>query len=159
MPEPESLGSIIARGKVPGPKKRKHRLELLAVNWEHIVGDRMAAHSAPTRLTRGTLTVAADSPAWAAELSMATQSLLVRIRAIMGDDIVKKVRVQSRAKGSAAEAAAARGEGTGRPEKNVEIGGRIGDDLGALEDEEVRAALERLVRASKSSRYGDRDSE
>lgn len=156
MPEPESLGSIIARGKVPGPKKKKHRLDLLAVNWEHIVGERMAAHSAPTRLIRGTLTVAADSPAWAAELSMATQSLLVRIRAIMGDDIVKKVRVQSREKGSAA------GDGRVAPamaEKEAEIGGRIGDDIGALEDEDIRVALERLVRASKSSKQSDRDSE
>jgi hypothetical protein len=153
LPEPESLGSIIARGKVPGPKKKKHRLDLLAVNWEHIVGERMAAHSAPTRLIRGTLTVAADSPAWAAELSMATQGLLVRIRAIMGDDIVKKVRVQSREKGEAAGAGAEAPKGDGT---TGEIGGRIGEDIGALEDEDMRVALERLVRASKSSKQSDR---
>lgn len=155
MAEPESLGSIIARGKVPGPKKKRHRLEILAVNWTHIVGERMAEHSAPTRLARGALTVAADSPAWAAELSMSTETLLRRIREIMGDEAVRKVRVQSRDKGGP-EAMLA--PGAGLPDDAgglLEIDGETAEEIAALDDREMGLALARLVRASKTSKQSE----
>jgi predicted nucleic acid-binding Zn ribbon protein len=88
--EPESLGSIISRGRVPGPTRKKQKLDLLAMNWGHIAGERMAAHSTPTRLIRGTLTVSADSPAWAAELSITTETLLRKIAGIMGEESVRR---------------------------------------------------------------------
>jgi hypothetical protein len=152
--EPESLGSIISRGRVPGPTRKKQKLDLLAMNWGHIAGERMAAHSTPTRLIRGTLTVSADSPAWAAELSITTETLLRKIAGIMGEESVRKVRIQSRGKvrGSDEEAS---GGGSGEGPGGQPVGGKLADDIEALEDEEMRKALGRLARASSSSKQSD----
>ncbi|MHB8894955.1 MAG: DciA family protein [Candidatus Geothermincolia bacterium] len=159
MPEPEKLGSIIARGNVPGLKKKRQRLDLLKVNWEHVAGGRMSEHSAPTRLIRGTLTVAADGPAWAAELSMATEDLLRKIRNIMGDNGVKKIRVQSRGKSAPEGAGGRHGEPERGKGEDLEIEGEIGEQIGAVPDEEMRRALARLVRSTKSGKQSDHSEE
>jgi len=157
--DPESLGSIISRANVPGPKKKKQRLDLLAVNWEHIAGQRMAEHSIPTRLIRGTLTVAADSPSWAAELTMATENILTRIGAIMGDDGVRKVKVRSREKGAGIHVEArAEGEKRGGGDGG-ELTEEISRQIGEVSGEELARALARLVRASKSSKQYDQSGE
>jgi hypothetical protein len=152
--EPESLGSIIARGRVPGPKKKKQKLSLIASNWEHLAGTRLASHSRPTRLSRGTLIVAADSPAWAAELTMSTDRLLSAARNLTGDQAVKKIRIQSRQTvDRAAEGVATPGEGGDRAEQGADL--PMGKDIQAVGDENVRNALARMVRASKAGKQSD----
>lgn len=156
LPEPESLGSIISRGRVPGPKRKKQKLELLSVNWSHIAGDRMAEHSAPTRLIRGTLTVSADSPAWAAELSLASDKMMRKIAGIVADESIKKVRVQSRAR-AGDEAGEIAPKGPDKGNEPEELRGKLGEDIGALDDEGMRKALERLVRASSTSKQSEQE--
>ncbi|HEY5527008.1 MAG TPA: DUF721 domain-containing protein [Candidatus Anoxymicrobiaceae bacterium] len=153
MSNPEKIGSIISQGSVRGHKRGRHSLDLLVVNWTHLAGERLALHSKPTRLARGVLTVATDSPAWAAELSVESERLLRRIVAIVGQGTVKKVKVQSRGKRAAGpEAAGARpGE---READEVQIEGKIGDDIMALKDSEMRLALAKLVRAIKLQDQG-----
>jgi predicted nucleic acid-binding Zn ribbon protein len=158
LSEPESLGSIISRGRVRGQKKGKQKLELLAANWEHITGERMARHSEPRRLARGLLSIAADSPAWAAELSMATDRILKRIVLIIGDDSVKKVKVQSRERRSGAGGDSNKARASKEDRGEVELEGKLGEEIMALGDEEMRSALARLVRASKASEQNKRDS-
>ena len=148
MSGPEAIGSIISSRKVHGQKRGRHTLDLLVVNWTHLAGERMALHSRPTRLARGVLTVATDSPAWAAELSVESERLLRRIIAVAGQGAVKKIKVQSRGRRSdtpveRGSSAAAADEEQGR------IEGKIGDDIMALEDTEMRLALTKLVRALK----------
>jgi hypothetical protein len=145
----------MSRGRVQGPKRKKHRLDLLVVNWSHIVGERLAAHSAPTRLIRGTLTVAADSPAWAAELSMATDSLLRKIGGLMGDQAVRRVRVQSRERAPEGDQENADAGAAGEGRESLEVSGKLSEDIGALEDEDMRKALARLVRASSTTRQSE----
>lgn len=152
MSNPESVGSIISAGSVRGKKRGRHSLELLVANWSHLAGERLALHSKPTRLARGVLTVAADSPAWAAELSVESERLLRRIVAIVGQGTVKKVKVQSRGKREKGAGFEAPGAGE-RPEE-ARIEGKIGEDIMALEDTEMRLALAKLARAIKPGNQG-----
>jgi len=152
LSNPESVGSIISAGSVRGKKRGRHSLELLVANWSHLAGERLALHSKPTRLARGVLTVAADSPAWAAELSVESERLLRRIVAIVGQGTVKKVKVQSRGKREKGAGLEAPGAGE-RPEE-ARIEGKIGEDIMALEDTEMRLALAKLARAIKPGNQG-----
>ena len=152
MSNPESVGSIISAGSVRGKKRGRHSLELLVANWSHLAGERLALHSKPTRLARGVLTVAADSPAWAAELSVESERLLRRIVAIVGQGTVKKVKVQSRGKREKGAGLGAPGAGECPEEARIE--GKIGEDIMALEDTEMRLALAKLARAIKPGNQG-----
>jgi len=152
LSNPETVGSIISAGSVRGKKRGRHSLDLLVANWSHLAGERLALHSKPTRLARGVLTVAADSPAWAAELSVESGRLLRRIVAIVGQGTVKKVKVQSRGKREKGAGLEAPGAGE-RPEE-ARIEGKIGEDIMALEDTEMRLALAKLARAIKPGNQG-----
>jgi predicted nucleic acid-binding Zn ribbon protein len=63
-------------------------------NWESIVGAEVAAASRPVRLRHGELLVEAESTAWATQLRLLTRTLLARIRAELGGDIVTKLVVR-----------------------------------------------------------------
>jgi hypothetical protein len=153
LSNPETVGSIISAGSVRGKKRGRHSLDLLVVNWSHLAGERLALHSKPTRLARGVLTVAADSPAWAAELSVESERLLRRIVAIVGQGAVKKVKVQSRGKRDRGAGLEAPGAGDSQ-EEEARIEGKIGEDIMALEDSEMRLALAKLARAIKPGNQG-----
>ncbi len=158
MSEPEKLGQIIVRGRGPAPRSRKHKLELLELNWTHIAGERLAEHSAPRRLVRGTLTVAAEGPAWASELSAQSDALLKRVVEVLGESGVRKVRIQARAD-LAEEAAGDPGPGAaGHDGEGPELAEDVAGGLEAVEGEALRGALERMLRASitsRQSKHGD----
>ena len=154
MSEPESLGDVIARGRRPSARKKKQKLDIVALEWKHIAGVRLAAHSAPTGLSRGTLSVAADGPSWASEISIETAVLLQKIAGALGDGSVRKVKVRARFKeGEGGERLAA----TEAEEVAVRAGG-LGEDvargLESIEGEDVRGALEGMIRASLASNQG-----
>lgn len=154
MAEPETLGDILARTQVGRPEQKTLRLAIIKGNWRSLVGERLAPHCKATKLSRGCLTVAADGAAWAAEVSMLESDLKKRLGACLGDGVVKKLRVQSRPGGFDAGNRAGigpRGRG-GRPAE----GGKDPEQcmpasLLRLEDENLRDALARLLRASSTS--------
>lgn len=161
LSRPESLGEIMAGGKGPSPRRKKQRLELLKGNWRNIAGERAGEHSSPTRLSRGTLTVAADGPSWASELSIQSGVLLQRIEGVAGRGVVQRIRVQARPGGQ--EDASVR-PGKGEREKQPgadgggpELGEKLESELGAIEQEETRAALERLLKESIASKQYEQD--
>jgi predicted nucleic acid-binding Zn ribbon protein len=61
--------------------------------WERVVGPDVAAHSRPVKLENGTLTVEAESTAWATQLRLLAASLLQRIAAQVGHDVVRKLYI------------------------------------------------------------------
>lgn len=158
MSEAESVGSILSRGRMPRPRKGRQKLELLAANWEAIAGKRVAPHSRPTRLARGVLTVTARGPAWAAEVSMQTDRLIKRAASLLGPEAIRKVRVQSR--GTIGEERGARPAPVSREDEALEASfpeGRLGEEIRALEDEEMGAALARMVRTNQARQQGSQD--
>ncbi len=162
MSRPESLGEIMARGSGPSPRRRKQRLELLRCNWRNIAGERAGEHSSPTRLSRGTLTVAADGPSWASELSIQSGSLLERIEVVVGGGVVQRIRVQARTGGLAGPSSDPGPGSRGRPSKADEGDRRLGEKLEsgleAIEQQETRGALERLLKESIASKQYEQDS-
>ena len=61
--------------------------------WSAIVGPEVAAHCAPAGLRAGELRIAAESTAWATQLRMLAGTLLARIVAELGPEVVTRVVV------------------------------------------------------------------
>ena len=160
MTEPERVGEIIAGQGCRPLKGRKRKLELLKINWRSIAGDEECRHSSPTRLSRRTLTVAADGPSWAAELSIRTEALLRGVEAVIGEEEVQKIKIQARGTCLQLEEGGVRPtgkeEGYGEVDR-VELSPDLQGELEFVRQEETRAALERLLKASVASKQGKRD--
>jgi hypothetical protein len=95
----ESLDAIASNLGVTTP----HAVVRVFGDWEAIVGPVIAAHSRPERLRDGQLLVVVDEPAWATELRVATETILERVNAALGergeraDELVLRVVRQGRA--------------------------------------------------------------
>ncbi|HYN96734.1 MAG TPA: DciA family protein, partial [Pilimelia sp.] len=61
--------------------------------WERLVGPDVAQHSRPVKLADGELTVEAESTAWATQLRLLAGSLLKRIAAEVGHNVVTKLHI------------------------------------------------------------------
>lgn len=159
MSEPERVGEIIGGQGSRPLKGRKRKLELLKINWRSIAGEEECRHSSPTRLSRRTLTVATDGPSWAAELSIRTKALLRGVEAVIGEEEVQKIKVQARSTGSRCkenEANTTGKEESSAEEGRIELSPDLRSGLESVRQEETRAALERLLKASVASKQGKR---
>jgi predicted nucleic acid-binding Zn ribbon protein len=70
-------------------------VELLR-RWPEVVGEAVAAHSRPLSLRDGTLTIAADEPAWGAQLRWLEADLLGRLEQTLGAGAVTRIAVRIR---------------------------------------------------------------
>lgn len=61
--------------------------------WRSVVGEDIASHATPTRLSDGVLSVAAESTAWATQLRLVQAQLLAKIAAAVGDGVVKTLKI------------------------------------------------------------------
>lgn len=62
--------------------------------WPAIVGVEVATHCRPVTFSDGTLTVRADSTAWATQLRLMSSSILGRLETEVGKGTVTELRVQ-----------------------------------------------------------------
>lgn len=76
--EPTSLKALLADTKVATAMAGGIAID--AESWRAAVGDRIALHARPGRLSRDVLTVYASSPVWAQELSFLADDLVRRLR-------------------------------------------------------------------------------
>lgn len=60
-------------------------------DWPVLVGDEVAAHCTPLALHDGELKVSAVSTAWATQLRLLAATLLARLGAELGPDVVTKL--------------------------------------------------------------------
>src|SRR4051812_27236242 len=61
--------------------------------WSAMVGPEIAAHCDPQSLSEGELLIVAESTAWATQLRLLAPSILGKLRAQVGGDVVTKLRV------------------------------------------------------------------
>ena len=61
--------------------------------WEALVGPDIAAHCAPQTLTEGELLIVAESTAWATQLRLLAPTILGKLRAQVGGDVVTRLHV------------------------------------------------------------------
>jgi predicted nucleic acid-binding Zn ribbon protein len=65
----------------------------IPARWEQLVGAEIAAHCRPERLDAGELSCVAESTAWATQIRLLAPTILTRLRAELGPDVVRRLRV------------------------------------------------------------------
>ncbi|MGO1053810.1 DciA family protein [Crossiella sp. CA198] len=92
--DPQPLGALAAR--IASDRGWSDKLSGGTVfgSWAKLVGAEVAEHATPIALKDGELTVQASSTAWATQLKLLQRQLLSQIRAGVGKDVVKRLRVQ-----------------------------------------------------------------
>lgn len=61
--------------------------------WRSVVGEDIAAHATPTKLTDGVLSVSAESTAWATQLRLVQAQLIAKIAGAVGDGVVTALKI------------------------------------------------------------------
>jgi predicted nucleic acid-binding Zn ribbon protein len=89
--DPQPIGSIAGDYLVDRGWQQPLSEARVFTDWAAIVGPDVAAHCTPASLRNGQLQVAAESTAWATQLRLLGTTLLTRIRAELGPDVVHKV--------------------------------------------------------------------
>ncbi len=88
----EALDALVRRLGGPGATP----LTRLFDGWPELVGEAAADHCRPVTLSRGTLVVAADEPAWASHLRLAGGDLLSRVERLVGPGVAERLEVRVR---------------------------------------------------------------
>ena len=91
--DPQLLGTVTRElAKARGWTPRVAEGAVFA-QWGSIVGQQIAGHATPTALREGTLSVSAESTAWATQLRMVRAQLLAKIAAAVGDGVVTSLKI------------------------------------------------------------------
>jgi hypothetical protein len=76
------------RGPAPDPELAEVR-----ERWPAVVGEAVARHAVPARMSAGTLVVACSSSAWSSELTMLAPAVRERLRAELGRPVELRFEV------------------------------------------------------------------
>lgn len=93
------MASLMQVGRILAPWLQQSGLQhalierQLQARWAAVAGQLVAAHSRPTRLRHGRLTVAVESPAWLHQLSYLQPTLLEQLRRAFGAAAVTDLRL------------------------------------------------------------------
>lgn len=68
----------------------------LMSSWEEVVGERLAAETAPAKLEEGVLVVATSSGAWAGQVRFLSEEIRRKANELLGSGEVKQVKVTVR---------------------------------------------------------------
>jgi len=91
--DPQPLGSLVRRFVADRGWEATAASATVLAGWDRIVGAELAARCQPVSLRAGELTLAAESTAWATQLRGMLPTLMTRIRAELGPDVVTRIRV------------------------------------------------------------------
>jgi predicted nucleic acid-binding Zn ribbon protein len=91
--DPQPIGDVISDYSGDLGWDRPLAEARVFAQWPAIVGPDVAAHCEPAALRAGELRIAAESTAWATQLRMLAGTLLARIVAELGPDVVTHVVV------------------------------------------------------------------
>ena len=69
------------------------RVAGMFARWPELVGEEVAQHATPESFADGTLVVRTDSTAWATQLRLLAPTILGKLRAQVGGDVVTRLRV------------------------------------------------------------------
>ncbi len=91
--DPQRLGTVLGGYVTERGWERPLAQARVFADWAALVGADVAAHCAPQSLHEGELRVVAESTAWATQLRLLGGSLLARLVAELGPDVVTKLHV------------------------------------------------------------------
>lgn len=145
----ERIGREVERELARGGSKGAIPLAALTAAWPDVVGEAIARHAWPLRISRdGTLHVATSSSTWANELAFFADEIVSRLEERLGSEAPTKVRC---AAGPVPESAAPTEPGpTVEPATAVpvEIAAEADSAASAIDDPELRELVVRAARAS-----------
>jgi predicted nucleic acid-binding Zn ribbon protein len=91
--DPQPFGRIASRIAVERGWNTSLATGQVFGQWAKLVGEDVAEHAQPVALKDGELTVRASSTAWAMQLRTLQGQLLGKIAAVVGNGVVKKMRI------------------------------------------------------------------
>ncbi len=89
-PVADSLDRVTRGLGTPGARL----LTSVFADWPRLVGQEVAAHARPCSLRDGVLVIAADQPAWAAQLRYLAPDMLARIRAGIATTEIAQIQIR-----------------------------------------------------------------
>ena len=91
--DPQLLGRLVDKLVTEQDWSERTRVGAVFGRWSALVGPDIAAHCEPQTLTEGELLIVAESTAWATQLRLLAPTILGKLRAQVGGDVVKTLRV------------------------------------------------------------------
>jgi DNA replication and repair protein RecF len=91
--DPQPLGRLVDSLISEQDWSEQTRVGAVFGRWSALVGPDIAEHCAPRSLSEGELLVVAESTAWATQLRLLAPSILGKLRAQVGGDVVTRLRV------------------------------------------------------------------
>ncbi|MGY1744636.1 DUF721 domain-containing protein [Blastococcus sp. SYSU D00695] len=91
--DPQPLGRLVDSLVSDQDWTAHTRVGTVFGRWDALVGADIAAHCRPQSLTEGELLVVAESTAWATQLRLLAPTILGKLRAGVGGDVVSRLRV------------------------------------------------------------------
>jgi len=106
--------------------------------WAGVVGEAVARHAVPARLSAGALVVACSSAAWSSELAMLAPTIAGRLQVELGRELELRFEVGELPAAPEPPRAPPPPPATGAAEAAARIAADVGSD-------ELRASLERAI--------------
>ncbi len=91
--EPVAIGDIVDGLLAEGVFARGMPVAKLAATWPQVVGERLAAETAPLSLDAGVLTVGATTGPWGAQARFLHQEICRRANDALEGDTIRAVRI------------------------------------------------------------------
>jgi predicted nucleic acid-binding Zn ribbon protein len=91
--DPQLLGSLVDSLVTQQDWTAHTKVGAVFGRWDALVGPDIAEHCRPQSLSEGELLVVAESTAWATQLRLLAPTILGKLRAQVGGDVVTKLRV------------------------------------------------------------------
>ncbi|MGH3743521.1 MAG: DUF721 domain-containing protein [Mycobacteriales bacterium] len=91
--EPTSFGAALEELLADRGWQGDAAVAAVTADWEATVGADLAAHCRPASLRSGTLTITAESTAWATQIRLLSAQLIARIAQSFGEGLVRAVVV------------------------------------------------------------------
>ena len=92
--DPQRLGRLAARLATDRGWSDRLAGGNVFAKWRTLVGGDIAEHTKPVALNEGELTVQAESTAWATQLRLLRRQIIKKIADGVGNDVVRKIKVQ-----------------------------------------------------------------
>lgn len=141
------LLTAILRGTPAEQRLKEGRIWLV---WDEAVGDRIASHAQPAAFRNGVLTVHVDSAPWLQQLTYLKKELLTKVNEALEEEQVKEIHLKT---GQIMKPP----QSPQKPEThplNDEEQALIKEQAGSVEDPDLRAVLENLIRRDREHHKG-----
>lgn len=91
--DPVSLGDVVDSLMADEVFSRGIPVATLAASWKLVVGERLAAETAPAALENGTLTIRATNGPWGAQARFLGEQIRLNANRALGSEDIRVVRV------------------------------------------------------------------